>query len=48
MIAALTASETCTVYGPGSSDQAHTADEFLPVSDIEVACRVLEELAARW
>lgn len=48
MIAALTGSESCTVFGPGSSDVAHTSDEYVPLSDITTACRVLEELARRW
>src|SRR2546423_1166206 len=37
MIAALTESTTCTVFGPGSSDVAHTADEYVDIDDIEVA-----------
>jgi succinyl-diaminopimelate desuccinylase len=48
MIAALTGSTTCTVFGPGSSDQAHIADEYVGVEDIEVVTRVLEELVDRW
>jgi succinyl-diaminopimelate desuccinylase len=48
MIATLTGSATCTVFGPGSSDQAHTADEYVDVEDIEVVTRVLEELVDRW
>jgi succinyl-diaminopimelate desuccinylase len=48
MIAALTGSTTCTVFGPGSSDVAHTADEYVDLEDIEVASRVLEAVIARW
>ncbi len=48
MVAALTGSASCTVFGPGSSDQAHTADEFVSVSDIETASRVLRAMVARW
>lgn len=48
MIAALTGSDSCTVFGPGSSDQAHTTDEFVAVAEIETAGRVLEQLVADW
>jgi succinyl-diaminopimelate desuccinylase len=48
MIAALTGSRSCTVFGPGSSDQAHTADEFVAIADIESASAVLERLLAQW
>lgn len=48
MISALTGSESCTVFGPGSSDQAHTSDEHVPISDIETACRVMERLVQAW
>lgn len=48
MIAALTGSERCVAFGPGSSDVAHTADEFVPLDDIDTACRVMEELIKQW
>jgi succinyl-diaminopimelate desuccinylase len=48
MVAALTQSTSCTVFGPGSSDVAHTADEYVDVDDIEIASRVLEGVVARW
>jgi succinyl-diaminopimelate desuccinylase len=48
MIAALTGSTSCTVFGPGSSDVAHTADEYVELEEIEIASRVLEEVVARW
>lgn len=48
MIAALTGSTSCTVFGPGSSDRAHVADEYVEVDDIAVASRVLERLLERW
>jgi succinyl-diaminopimelate desuccinylase len=48
MIASLTGSTSCTVFGPGSSDQAHVADEYVEIEDIEVAGRVLEALVERW
>src|SRR5262245_33405832 len=48
MIAALTGSTTCTVFGPGSSDVAHTADEYVDFEDIEIAGRVLEGVLERW
>jgi succinyl-diaminopimelate desuccinylase len=48
MIATLTNSANCTVFGPGSSDRAHVADEYVEVEDIEIASRVLEEMVERW
>jgi succinyl-diaminopimelate desuccinylase len=48
MIAALTGSASCTVFGPGSSDVAHTADEYVELEEIEIASRVLEGVVARW
>jgi succinyl-diaminopimelate desuccinylase len=48
MVAALTGSTSCTVFGPGSSDLAHTADEYVELDDIEVASRVLEGVVDRW
>jgi len=48
MVAALTGSRSCTVFGPGSSDQAHTADEFVEVRDIGVAGRVLATAVDTW
>jgi acetylornithine deacetylase/succinyl-diaminopimelate desuccinylase family protein len=48
MIAALTGSASCTVFGPGSSDQAHAADEYVELSDIATVAHVLEELVERW
>jgi succinyl-diaminopimelate desuccinylase len=48
MAAALLGSKNCIAFGPGSSDVAHTADEFVPISDIETACRVMEVLVQQW
>jgi succinyl-diaminopimelate desuccinylase len=48
MVAALTGSTNCVAFGPGSSDVAHTADEYVPISDIETACRVMETLVSQW
>lgn len=48
MIAALTGSDRCTVFGPGSSDVAHTVDEFVPLADIELVAGVLTDLVATW
>ncbi len=48
MVAALTGSTSCTVMGPGSTDQAHTADEFVPIADLDLAGRVLWRLARDW
>jgi acetylornithine deacetylase len=33
------------IFGPGSIDQAHTADEFVPVAEVTTAARVLVDLA---
>jgi succinyl-diaminopimelate desuccinylase len=48
MVAALTGSTTCTVFGPGSSDVAHTADEYVELDDLEIVSRVLEGVLERW
>jgi succinyl-diaminopimelate desuccinylase len=48
MVAALTDSDSCTVFGPGTTDQAHTADEFLPIDDLESCARVLWSLVEDW
>lgn len=48
MIAALTGSDSSTVLGPGATDQAHTADEFVAVADIELACRLLWDVVQTW
>jgi len=48
MIAALTGSRSSTVLGPGATDQAHTADEFVPLADIELGCALLWDMVQRW
>lgn len=48
MVAALTGSRSCTVFGPGSTDVAHTADEFVPISDLDLVSRVMWRLAQEW
>jgi succinyl-diaminopimelate desuccinylase len=48
MVAALTGSTNCVAFGPGSSDSAHTSDEYVPMADIESACRVMEALVSQW
>jgi succinyl-diaminopimelate desuccinylase len=48
MIAALTGSKTCTVWGPGLPRHAHVADEHVTVEQLETAVRVLERLVAQW
>ena len=48
MIAALTGSTSATVFGPGSTDHAHTSDEFVSLADIDMACRVMTELVRSW
>jgi succinyl-diaminopimelate desuccinylase len=48
MLAALTGSTSCTVFGPGSTDRAHTADEFVPISDLELVSRVMWQMVSDW
>jgi len=44
IVAAMTGSRNCTVFGPGSTDVAHTADEHVEIAQLEVANRVIREL----
>lgn len=48
MVAALTGSSSCTVFGPGSTDRAHTADEFVPISDLELVSEVMWQMVSTW
>lgn len=48
MVAALTQSTSCTVFGPGSTDQAHTADEFVSIADLELVSQVMWHLVTHW
>lgn len=48
MVAALTGSTSATVFGPGSSDLAHSPNEFVPVTDLELAGRVLSRMVQTW
>jgi succinyl-diaminopimelate desuccinylase len=48
MVAALTESTSCTVFGPGSTDQAHTADEFVSIADLELVSKVMWHLVTNW
>ena len=48
MIAALTGSTSSTVLGPGATDQAHTADEFVPIADIELGSALLWDMVESW
>ena len=48
MVAALTGSKSCTVFGPGSTDRAHTADEFVPIADLELVSKVIWHMADNW
>jgi len=48
MVAALTGSGSATVFGPGSSDLAHSPDEYVPVADLELGAQVLSRLMERW
>ena len=48
MIAALTGSTSSTVLGPGATDQAHTADEFVPIADLELGSALLWDMVTSW
>ena len=48
MVAALTGSSSCTVFGPGSTDRAHTADEFVPIADLELVSKVMWRMVSDW
>ncbi len=48
MVAALTGSTSCTVFGPGSTDRAHTADEFVPIADLDLVSRVIWRMVSDW
>lgn len=48
MIAALTGSTSCTVWGPGLPRHAHVSDEHVAVQQLTTAARVLEALVASW
>ncbi|ROO87239.1 succinyl-diaminopimelate desuccinylase [Actinocorallia herbida] len=48
MVAALTGSTSCTVFGPGATDQAHTADEYVPLADLDLGARMLGTLVNNW
>jgi acetylornithine deacetylase len=36
------------VFGPGSIDQAHTADEWVPLDEVEHAAEILYRVASEW
>lgn len=38
----------CVLLGPGSILQAHTADEYVPVADLEAAVRIYIDAAHTW
>ena len=48
MVAALTGSTSCTVFGPGSTDRAHTADEFVPIADLDLVSQVVWQMVSDW
>ena len=48
MVAALTGSTSCTVFGPGSTDRAHTADEFVPIADLDLVSQVIWTMVSDW
>ena len=38
----------CVCFGPGSIQNAHAVDEFVPVEELELCTRVYADLALRW
>ncbi|MCC5949317.1 MAG: M20 family metallopeptidase [Nitriliruptoraceae bacterium] len=48
MVSALTGSTNATVFGPGTSDLAHSPDEHVPIADLELGAQVLDRMIARW
>jgi succinyl-diaminopimelate desuccinylase len=48
MVAALTGSTNATVFGPGTSDLAHSPDEHVPIADLELGSKILDRMIARW
>jgi acetylornithine deacetylase len=38
----------CVCFGPGSILNAHAADEFVPLADLEACTRVYADVAIRW
>jgi acetylornithine deacetylase len=36
------------VFGPGSIDQAHTADEWIDIEQLKTASEILYDLVSRW
>lgn len=45
IISAMTGNEHCILFGPGHMEQAHTADEYVLVDEVETAARVLGQAA---
>jgi succinyl-diaminopimelate desuccinylase len=48
MVAALTGSTSCTVFGPGSTDRAHNSDEYVPIADLDLVSKVLGHMVTDW
>lgn len=44
IVSVLTQNPHCTVFGPGSTDAAHSVDEYVDVEDIYIAYEVLRRL----
>ena len=38
----------CVVFGPGSIEQAHTADEWVPLAEVEQASEALYRFTVDW
>lgn len=45
IVSAMTGNEHCVLFGPGHMEQAHTADEYVPVEEVEIAANVLGRAA---
>ena len=42
------AAAPAVVFGPGSIQQAHTADEWVPLAEVQQAAEVLYRLVTEW
>lgn len=48
LVAAMTGSRRCFLFGPGNIEQAHAPDEFIETAQLETATRILTDLVERF
>ncbi|MDA1000009.1 MAG: M20 family metallopeptidase [bacterium] len=48
LVAAMTGSRRCFLFGPGNIEQAHAPDEFIETAQLETSARILVELVERF